>query len=42
MRVRVDAKERPVKAFEVRGGAAYELGIRETNHGVAVQPFPDG
>jgi hypothetical protein len=42
MRVRVDAKERPVKAFEVRGGAAYELGIRETDHGVKVQPFPDG
>ena len=42
MRVRVDAKERPVKAFEVRGAAAYELGIRETDHGVTVQPFPDG
>ena len=23
-------------------GAAYELGMRETGHGIAVQPFPDG
>ncbi len=24
------------------GGAAYELGMRETDHGVPIQPFPDG
>lgn len=24
------------------GGAAYELGMRETDHGIPVQPFPDG
>ena len=23
-------------------GAAYELGMRETDHGVPIQPFPDG
>ena len=23
-------------------GAAYELGMRETDHGMAIQPFPDG
>jgi hypothetical protein len=23
-------------------GAAYELGMRETNHGMPIQPFPDG
>src|SRR3954470_1724634 len=23
-------------------GAAYELGMRETNHGMEIQPFPDG
>jgi hypothetical protein len=23
-------------------GAAYELGMRETGHGMPVQPFPDG
>jgi hypothetical protein len=26
----------------VEGGAAYELGMRERDHGIAVQPFPDG
>ena len=32
----------PAKAFEVRGAAAYELGMRERDHGVPIQPFPDG
>ena len=26
----------------VEGGAAYELGMREADHGVPVQPYPDG
>jgi hypothetical protein len=26
----------------VEGGAAYELGMRERDHGVPIQPFPDG
>jgi hypothetical protein len=26
----------------VKGGAAYELGMREGNHGIPIQPFPDG
>ncbi len=28
--------------LEVKGAAAYELGMRETDHGVALQPYPDG
>ena len=24
------------------GTAAYELGMREQNHGISIQPFPDG
>ena len=24
------------------GGAAYELGMREHDHGMAIQPLPDG
>jgi hypothetical protein len=24
------------------GGAAYELGMRERDHGVPLQPYPDG
>ena len=26
----------------VPGGAAYELGMREHDHGIPIQPFPDG
>ena len=42
MRLRVEPKERPVRALEIRGSAAYELGLREHDHGVKIQPFPDG
>jgi hypothetical protein len=34
-----DGSERELR---VRGGAAYELGMRERNHGIPIQPFPDG
>ena len=30
------------RELRVRGGAAYELGMRETDHGIPLQPFPDG
>jgi hypothetical protein len=42
MRLRVEPRNAPVRALEVRGAAAYELGVRETDHGIPVQPFPDG
>jgi hypothetical protein len=42
MLVRIEPKERPHRAFEIRGSAAYELGVREHDHGVKIQPFPDG
>jgi hypothetical protein len=28
--------------LEINGAAAYEIGMRETDHGVPVQPYPDG
>ena len=28
--------------LEVRAGAAYELGMRARDHGIEVQPYPDG
>jgi hypothetical protein len=28
--------------LRVTGGAAYELGMRETDHGIPIQPYPDG
>ena len=37
--------ERPGRAgprADPRGGAAYELGMRETDHGIPIQPYPDG
>jgi hypothetical protein len=36
---RPDAKH---ARLEVAGAAAYELGTRETDHGIPLQPFPDG
>ncbi len=32
----------PSWELEVPGGAAYELGMRESDHGIEIQPFPDG
>ena len=29
-------------SLSLDGGAAYELGMRERDHGMAIQPFPDG
>lgn len=37
--------ERPALAplqLTLPGGAAYELGMREADHGIPIQPFPDG
>jgi hypothetical protein len=28
--------------LEVSGGAAYEIGMRDTDHGIPLQPYPDG
>ena len=28
--------------LEVTGGAAYEIGMRQSDHGIPVQPYPDG
>ena len=32
----------PDRELHLRAGAAYELGMRETDHGMPLQPFPDG
>lgn len=32
----------PSRRLELSAGAAYELGMRETDHGIPVQPYPDG
>ncbi len=38
----VERAGRPPRRLRAAGTAAYELGMRETDHGIPVQPFPDG
>jgi hypothetical protein len=38
----VEQPGRPARWLSLPGGAAYELGMRETDHGVPIQPFGDG
>jgi hypothetical protein len=42
MRATVERKGRPSLELAVQDGAAYELGMRERDHGMAIQPYPDG
>ena len=32
----------PARKLELAAGAAYEFGMRETDHGIPIQPYPDG
>jgi hypothetical protein len=38
----VERPARPALTLSLPGGAAYELGMRETDHGIPIQPYPDG
>jgi hypothetical protein len=38
----VERPARPARQLTLAAGAAYELGMRETDHGIPVQPYPDG
>jgi hypothetical protein len=38
----IEQPGRPARQLSLAAGAAYELGMRETDHGVPVQPYPDG
>jgi hypothetical protein len=42
MTITVSAEGAADRELRVRGGAAYELGMREKDHGMPIQPFPDG
>ncbi len=42
MELTVSRKGEPDLVLAARAGASYELGMRETGHGIPVQPFPDG
>jgi hypothetical protein len=41
VRLRVSRRSRPPLELATDFGGAYELGVRETDHGVSVQPFGD-
>jgi hypothetical protein len=38
----VEQPGQPVRGLRAAGTAAYELGMREHDHGIEIQPFPDG
>jgi hypothetical protein len=38
----VERPSRSTQRFELAAGAAYELGMRETDHGIPIQPYSDG
>jgi len=42
MRLRVSRGGVAASELFIPGGAAYELGMRERDHGIPVQPYPDG
>lgn len=41
VRMLVERPGRPPLELDTRHGGAYELGMRETAHGIALEPFPD-
>jgi hypothetical protein len=41
MELTVDREGRDPLRLTTATGAAYELGMRETDHGIPIQPFPD-
>ena len=38
----VERKGAAPRTLSLPGGAAYEFGMRETDHGIPIQPYPDG
>jgi hypothetical protein len=38
----VERPARPARTLTLPGGAADECGMRETDHGIPIQPYPDG
>ena len=42
MKLKVERPGRNHVHLKVDAGAAFELGMRETDHGVPIQPYPDG
>ncbi len=42
MELTIDRPGGQLERLELSGGAAYEIGMRQTDHGIPVQPYADG
>ena len=42
LELEIERPGRGVERIDVPGAAAYEIGMRETDHGVPLEPYPDG
>jgi hypothetical protein len=42
LELEVEQEGRPPERLEVSAAAAYEIGMRDTDHGIPLQPYPDG
>jgi hypothetical protein len=42
LELEVERRGRDPERLEISGAAAYEIGMRQTDHGIPVQPYPDG
>lgn len=41
MELEIERPDLPPERLSLSGGAAYEVGMRETDHGIPLQPYPD-
>ncbi len=42
LELEIERRGREPERLELSGGAAYEIGMRDTDHGIPLQPYPDG
>jgi hypothetical protein len=42
MELTVERRDGEPERLELSGGAAYEIGMRDTGHGITIQPYSDG
>lgn len=42
LELRVESDDGPSRTLRLSRGGAFELGMRETDHGIPIQPYPDG
>jgi len=42
LELEIERPGRDPERIELSGAAAYEIGMREADHGIPLQPYPDG